>query len=95
MSIKNIIKTITTTKIPQRKCIGCKEMKDKKDLIRIVRDKQQNFSIDLTGKLPGRGAYICKSSLCLKQAQKSKGFQRSFKAPAPKNLYEELEVECE
>ena len=59
-------------KIPLRKCIGCNEMKDKRELVRIVRNKEGEISVDLTGKKPGRGAYICKSIECLDKAQKAK-----------------------
>lgn len=77
-------------KIPLRKCTGCQEMKSKKELIRIVRNDAGEFSLDKTGKKPGRGAYICPCSECLTKAQKSKGLERSFKAPVPKEVYEQL-----
>ncbi len=77
-------------KIPLRKCTGCQEMKSKKDLIRIVRNDEGEFSLDRTGKKPGRGAYICPNSECLIKAQKSKGLERSFKAAVPKEVYEQL-----
>ncbi|WMI81688.1 RNase P modulator RnpM [Anaerotignum sp. MB30-C6] len=77
-------------KIPLRKCTGCQEMKSKKELIRIVRNDEGEFSLDRTGKKPGRGAYICSDSECLTKAQKSKGLERSFKAPVPKEVYEQL-----
>jgi predicted RNA-binding protein YlxR (DUF448 family) len=77
-------------KIPLRKCTGCQEMKSKKELIRIVRSDEGEFSLDRTGKKPGRGAYICPNSECLTKAQKSKGLERSFKAAVPKEVYEQL-----
>ncbi|MDD4844578.1 MAG: YlxR family protein [Anaerotignum sp.] len=77
-------------KIPLRKCTGCQEMKSKKELIRIVRNDEGEFSLDRTGKKPGRGAYICPNSECLIKAQKSKGLERSFKAAVPKEVYEQL-----
>ncbi len=77
-------------KIPLRKCTGCQEMKSKKELIRIVRNDEGEFSLDKTGKKPGRGAYICPCSECLTKAQKSKGLERSFKTPVPKEVYEQL-----
>lgn len=80
-------------KIPLRKCTGCQEMKNKKELIRIVKDEEGGFSIDLTGKKAGRGAYICKSIQCLEKAHKSKGLERSFKTPVPKDVYEKLKSE--
>ena len=64
-------------KIPLRKCTGCQEMKNKKELIRIVRNEAGEFSLDRTGKKPGRGAYICANADCLAKAQKSKGLERS------------------
>ncbi|KXL52549.1 hypothetical protein CLNEO_19580 [Anaerotignum neopropionicum] len=80
-------------KIPLRKCTGCQEMKSKKELIRIVRNDEGEFSLDTTGKKPGRGAYICPNSECLMKAQKSKGLERSFKAAVPKEVYEQLLTE--
>ena len=72
-------------KVPLRKCTGCQEMKNKKDLVRIVR----------TGKKPGRGAYLCKDTACLEKAQKGKGLERSFKSPVPKEVYDTLRAELE
>jgi len=80
-------------KIPLRKCTGCQEMKNKKELIRIVRNDEGIFSLDFTGKKPGRGAYICPNMDCLEKAHKSKGLERSFKAAVPKDVYEELRNE--
>lgn len=80
-------------KLPLRKCTGCQEMKNKKELIRIVRSDEGNFSLDETGKKSGRGAYICKSEECLLKAHKSKGLERSFKSPVPKEIYEQLKKE--
>ena len=82
-------------KIPRRKCTGCQEMKSKKELIRIVRNDAGEFSLDRTGKKPGRGAYICPNGECLAKAQKSKGLERSFKAAVPKDVYEQLLQELE
>lgn len=82
-------------KIPLRKCTGCQEMKDKRDLIRIVRNDAGEFSLDRTGKKPGRGAYICPNPECLAKAQKSKGLERSFKAPIPAEVYAALQAELE
>ena len=62
-------------KVPLRKCTGCQEMKNKKELIRIVRNDAGEFALDRTGKLPGRGAYICPNAECLAKAQKSKGLE--------------------
>lgn len=80
-------------KVPLRKCTGCQQMKEKKELIRIVRIDDNNYNIDLTGKLSGRGAYICKNIDCLEKAFKSKGLERSFKSAIPKDIYEKLRNE--
>ncbi|NLK20803.1 MAG: YlxR family protein [Epulopiscium sp.] len=80
-------------KIPLRKCTGCQEMKNKKELIRIVRNKEGEISLDYTGKKPGRGAYICPNEECLLKAQKIKGLERSFKINVPNEIYETLKSE--
>lgn len=80
-------------KTPLRKCTGCQEMKDKRELIRIVKEEENKFSLDETGKKSGRGAYICPNQECLTKAQKSKGLERSFKMAVPKDVYEELSNE--
>ena len=77
-------------KIPPRTCIGCKTKKDKKDLIRIVKDKEENIFIDRTGKANGRGAYICDDITCLEKAIKSKALQRNFEIEITNELYEKL-----
>lgn len=82
-------------KVPLRKCTGCQGMKEKKELIRIVRDENNQFSLDTTGKKSGRGAYICDNEECLKKAEKSKGLERSFKMAVPKDVYEILLGEFE
>ncbi len=76
--------------IPQRTCIGCKTKKNKKDLIRIVKDKEGNIFIDRTGKANGRGAYICDNITCLEQAVKSKSLQKSFEMNITEEIYEKL-----
>ena len=81
----NILKSI-----PQRTCIGCNAKKDKKDLIRIVKDNQDNISIDRTGKSNGRGAYICDNIECLEKAIKSKRIEKSFKMEIDARVYESL-----
>ncbi len=80
-------------KIPARQCIGCGEMKQKKEMIRVIKTPEENIIIDATGKKNGRGAYICKSSECLLKAVKSKGLERSLKVSIPREVYEELERE--
>ena len=80
-------------KIPMRKCVGCGEMKDKKDLIRIIRTGEGEILLDATGKANGRGAYICKSAECLKKAARNKGLERSLKAQIPGEVLERIEKE--
>lgn len=80
-------------KVPQRKCIGCGEMKDKGELMRVIKDTSGGISLDLTGKKNGRGAYLCKNKECLKKAIKSKGLERSFQMAIPDSVYEMLEKE--
>ena len=77
-------------KIPQRTCIGCNTQKNKKDLIRIVKDKDGNISIDRTGKANGRGAYICDNIECLEKAIKSKKLERTFETKISEEIYENL-----
>lgn len=80
-------------KIPLRKCTGCGEMKNKKELIRVIKTPEGEITMDATGKKNGRGAYICNSSQCLAKAMKTKALERSLKAAIPKEVYEELEKE--
>ena len=80
-------------KQPMRKCTGCNEMKEKRELVRIVRDPEGNISVDLTGKKSGRGAYICKDKKCLIKAQKAKRLERAFECEVPAEIYERLEGE--
>ena len=80
-------------KIPMRKCVGCAEMKPKKDLMRILRTESGEFVVDAAGKKNGRGAYICRSVECFRKAAKSKGLERSFKQEIPQEVYERLEKE--
>jgi len=77
-------------KLPQRTCIGCGTKKDKKKLIRIVKDKDGNISIDKTGKAQGRGAYLCDDLNCFEKAVKSKRLERTFEAKIPDEIYESL-----
>ncbi len=76
--------------LPQRSCIGCNTKKDKKDLIRIVKDKDGNISIDKTGKANGRGAYICNNVECLEKAIKSKRLEKTFEKSIDSEIYENL-----
>lgn len=82
-------------KIPMRMCVGCREMKPKIELVRIVKSAEGEIKLDLTGKLNGRGAYICKCEECLKKAEKSNALQRALEANAAKELYEALYKELE
>lgn len=77
-------------KIPQRTCIGCNEKKDKKDLVRIVKNKDNEIHIDKTGKMPGRGAYLCDNIECLNQAIKTKRLERTFEMAIENEIYENL-----
>lgn len=76
-----------------RKCLGCEEMLGKKGLLRIVRSKEGDISLDLTGKKSGRGAYICKDVSCFEKAVKKKAFERSFKCKIPDEVYDRLKQE--
>ena len=78
---------------PLRMCTGCGEMKAKKDLVRVVRSKEGEISLDLTGKKSGRGAYVCHSLECLKKARKTKKIERSFSCQIPDEVYDAMEQE--
>ena len=91
-------------KIPLRKCTGCTEMKPKRELIRVVKSKdvtdedgnvlvQGEISLDLTGKMPGRGAYVCRSAECFSLARKARRFERSLSCRIPDEIYDEMEKE--
>ena len=82
-------------KIPMRKCVGCGEMKPKKELMRILRTEENEFVVDATGKKNGRGAYLCRSTECFRMAVKNKGLERSFKQAIPPEVYEKLEKEMD
>ena len=78
-------------KIPMRQCVGCREMKKKKELIRVLRSPEGQVSLAFRGKLPGRGAYVCPNPACLAKARKSKALERAFSAPLPEEVYQALE----
>ena len=82
-------------KIPLRQCVGCGEMKSKKELIRVLKTEEEGFVLDFTGKKNGRGAYICRNAECLKAAKKSKGLDRSFKMAVSDDVYDSLTKEIE
>ena len=83
----------TNKKIPMRLCIGCGEMKSKRDMMRVLKTPEETFVLDVTGRKNGRGAYVCKCRECLQKAIKSKGLERSFKMSIPKEVYAKLEEE--
>lgn len=80
-------------KRPQRKCIGCGEMKDKRELVRIVRSPEGEVSLDLTGRKNGRGAYVCRSLTCLQKARKARRAERSLSCDIPEEVYDRMEEE--
>ncbi len=82
-----------TKKIPLRQCVGCGEMKTKKEMLRVIKTPEDEIIIDATGKKNGRGAYICSSLECFSKAVKNKGLERSLKVSIPKEVYEQLEKE--
>jgi len=78
-----------------RQCVGCREMKSKKEMMRVIKTPEGEILLDATGKKNGRGAYLCFSGECMKKAIKSKGLERSFKQSIPEEVYERLEKEME
>ncbi len=82
-------------KIPQRQCMGCRERKDKRSMLRIVRTTEGSVTLDFSGKLNGRGAYICPDPECLKKARKTKALERALETPIPEEVYGRLEKELE
>lgn len=84
---------MVTKKVPMRQCTGCREMKSKREMIRVIRTAENEICIDATGRKNGRGAYICQSMQCLKQAIKSRGLERSLKTAIPDLVYQQLEEE--
>ncbi len=82
-------------KIPMRQCVGCREMKNKREMIRVVRSPEGEISLDFRGKKPGRGAYVCPSRECLAKAIKSKALSRALDVAIPQEVYEALEGQME
>ena len=80
-------------KIPMRMCTGCGEMKPKRELVRVVKSPEGEVSLDLTGKKPGRGAYVCRSAGCLRAARKARRFERAFSCRIPDEVYDRMEEE--
>jgi uncharacterized protein len=89
------VKSVKVKKIPLRRCVGCSESKPKKELVRIVKNKEGDISVDLTGKANGRGAYICKDAKCLEKARKNKRVERALETGIPDEVYERLLEEIE
>ncbi len=77
-------------KIPMRQCLGCREMKPKKELVRVVRSPEGEISLDFKGKAPGRGAYLCPNTACLQKARKTKALERSFDTAISPDIYDAL-----
>lgn len=82
-------------KIPMRQCLGCREMKPKKELIRVVRSPEGEISLDFRGKANGRGAYVCPQAECLKKAIKARALEKAFSSRIPDEVYERLREEME
>ena len=77
-------------KIPMRMCVGCREMKPKRELMRVVKSPQGEIAIDATGKMPGRGAYVCKDAQCLQKAVKTRQLERALEHPIDTAVFEAL-----
>ena len=86
---------MTVKKVPMRMCTGCREMKPKKELVRVVKTSEGEIRLDTTGKLNGRGAYICKNKECLNKARKMNAFSRAFEMTVPNEIYNQLETELD
>ena len=82
-------------KIPQRQCMGCRERKNKRDMIRVVRTTEGTVSLDFSGKLNGRGAYVCPQAECLAKARKSRALERCLETPIPDEVYDRMEKEMQ
>ena len=83
----------TIKKTPLRQCVGCSDLKSKKEMIRVIKTPENEFLIDTRGKKNGRGAYICNSVECLEKAIKNRGLEKSFKTAISKDIYEKLKEE--
>ena len=84
---------MTTKKVPMRMCTACREMKPKRELVRIVKTSEGEIKLDTTGKLNGRGAYICKDKECLMKAQKANALSRAFQTSVSEEIYNQLQTE--
>lgn len=83
----------TAKKIPMRQCIGCQEMKNKKEMLRVIKTPEEEIVLDATGRKNGRGAYVCFSRECLDKAVKNRGLERSLRTKIPATVYEQLKEE--
>ena len=79
--------------MPLRKCMGCGDMKAKKELVRVVKSPEGEVSLDLTGRKPGRGAYVCHQAECLKIARKARRLEKAFSCQIPAEVYDRMEEE--
>lgn len=82
-------------KIPVRQCVGCREHKEKRELIRVVKSPEGEISLDFKGKKPGRGAYLCPDPACLKRARKARALERALEIALPPDVYDSLEAQME
>ena len=82
-------------KTPMRQCLGCREMKPKRELMRVVRSPEGEIGLDFRGKAPGRGAYVCRDAQCLKKAIKARALERALSVQIPPEIYERREKEME
>ncbi len=80
-------------KVPMRQCVGCKQLKPKKELVRVVKNSEGEISIDLVGKKPGKGAYVCRDIECFRAARKAKSFERSLSCSIPAEIFDSMEAE--
>ncbi len=85
--------SMKTKKVPLRMCVGCGEMFDKRTLVRVVKSREGEVSLDLTGKKAGRGAYVCKNLECLKKARKKRAFERAFQMQISEEVFNNMEEE--
>ena len=85
----------TTRKVPMRQCVGCQEMKSKKEMLRVIKTPEDEIILDATGRKNGRGAYLCFSKECLLKARKNRGLERSLKTSIPLEVYDSLERELD
>ena len=85
--------SVKTRKVPMRMCVGCREMKEKRELIRIVRSAEGVLSVDMKGKAPGRGAYVCRSKACLERAVRQRQLERALECRIDETIFQRLAEE--